>query len=77
MGRSPNPAAPLFELDAVSFSVVGKLLLEPLTATLPAGSVIGLIGQNGSGKSTLLKILARQQQPSGRSVRFRGTPLDE
>jgi iron complex transport system ATP-binding protein len=51
----------LFALDAVSFSIPGRVLLEPLRLNLPAGRVVGLIGHNGSGKSTLLKILARQK----------------
>lgn len=65
----------LFELEGVSFSVAGKTLLAPLTTTLPAGRMIGLIGQNGSGKSTLLKLLARQQAASAGQVRFAGKAL--
>ncbi|MFC7397820.1 ATP-binding cassette domain-containing protein [Chelatococcus sp. GCM10030263] len=68
---------PLFDLDAVSFSVPGRMLLEPLTLTLPARRIVGLIGHNGSGKSTLLKILARQQPPSGGTVRFEDKTLSE
>ncbi len=65
----------LYDLDAVSFSVPERQLLHPLTLTLPARRVIGLIGHNGSGKSTLIKLLARQQEPTGGEVRFEGTPL--
>ncbi|WP_371348217.1 ATP-binding cassette domain-containing protein [Ancylobacter sp. IITR112] len=68
-------AAPLFALDRVSFAVPGRVLLEPLTLTLPKGSLIGLIGHNGSGKSTLLKILARQHPAGAGEVRFDGRPL--
>ena len=66
----------LFELDGVSFSVPGRMLLEPLTLTLPTRRVIGLIGHNGSGKSTLLKLLARQQAASAGTIRFEGKALD-
>ncbi|MCB4768153.1 ATP-binding cassette domain-containing protein [Ancylobacter sp. Lp-2] len=72
-----SDAAPLFDLDGVSFSVPGRVLLAPLTLSLPAGRVIGLIGHNGSGKSTLLKILARQQPASAGSLRFSGRALGE
>ncbi|GAB1582175.1 MULTISPECIES: ATP-binding cassette domain-containing protein [Phyllobacteriaceae] len=65
----------LYQLDAVSFAVAGRELLQPLTLSLPARRVIGLIGHNGSGKSTLIKLLARQQQPTGGEVRFEGRPL--
>ncbi|WP_411037261.1 ATP-binding cassette domain-containing protein [Shinella sp. BYT-45] len=71
------PSAPLFELDAVSFSTPQRTLIEPLTLTIPERKVIGLIGHNGSGKSTLLKILARQQPATGGTVRFKGRALPE
>ncbi|MEW9612510.1 ATP-binding cassette domain-containing protein [Shinella sp. S4-D37] len=69
--------APLFELDAVSFSISQRTLIEPLTLTIPEGKIIGLIGHNGSGKSTLLKILARQQTATGGTIRFKGRALPE
>jgi iron-chelate-transporting ATPase len=74
---SRKTAAPLFELDRVSFAVPQRTLLEPLTLTLPARSVVGLIGHNGSGKSTLLKLLARQQPTSSGTIRFEGRSLKE
>lgn len=69
--------APLFALDGVSFSIPGRVLLEPLTLTLPARKVVGLIGHNGSGKSTLVKLLARQQPASAGTIRFEGKALKE
>ncbi|MHC5233317.1 ATP-binding cassette domain-containing protein [Brucella sp. LJL56] len=67
----------LFELENVTFSVAGRTLLQPLTMSIPAGSLTALIGHNGSGKSTLLKILARQQPASGGILRFSGKALGE
>jgi ABC-type bacteriocin/lantibiotic exporter with double-glycine peptidase domain len=61
---------PLFELDAVTFAIAERVLLEPLTLNLPARRVVGLIGHNGSGKSTLVKLLARQQPVSTGTIRF-------
>lgn len=66
---------PMFALDAVSFTVSGRTLLEPLTMELAACRTIALIGHNGSGKSTLLKILGRQQGASSGVVRYGGRPL--
>ncbi|MEQ5838795.1 ATP-binding cassette domain-containing protein [Paraburkholderia acidicola] len=68
-------ASPMYEIDGVSFAVGGRTLLHPLSLTLRAQRVCGLIGHNGSGKSTLLKLLARQLRPTAGSVRFAGTPL--
>lgn len=74
---SASHDAPLFALDAVSFSIPGRVLLEPLSLTLPARKVVGLIGHNGSGKSTLVKLLARQQPASSGTIRFEGKALKE
>lgn len=74
---SLDTPAPLFELDQVGFAVAGRALLEPLTLSLPARNVVGLIGHNGSGKSTLLKLLARQQPSSSGTIRFEGLALHE
>ncbi len=67
----------LFELENVTFSAAGHVLLQPLTMSIPVGSLTALIGHNGSGKSTLLKILARQQPVSGGTVRFAGKALGD
>lgn len=65
-----------FELVEAAFAVEGRALLSPLTLTLEAGRVIGLVGHNGSGKSTLVKLLARQQPASGGVIRFEGEALE-
>lgn len=36
----------------------GQFALHPLTLTLPAGHVVGLLGRNGAGKTTLLQLAA-------------------
>ncbi|WP_166846632.1 putative F420-0 ABC transporter ATP-binding protein [Isoptericola sp. BMS4] len=68
-------------LDAarVSWSTGGRLILDGVDCTAPAGAVTGLLGPNGSGKSTLLRVLAGVQPPSeghgAPSVRFGGADL--
>lgn len=73
---SDRDALATFTLAEASFSVAGRSLLAPLSATFRPRSVTGLIGHNGSGKSTLLKLLARQQAPSAGSVAYDGRSLD-
>lgn len=46
--------------------------LNNVTATIKAGTTIGLIGHNGSGKSTLLKVIGGIIDPTSGSVSRRG-----
>ncbi len=79
MSREPTETAgpALYDIEGAGFSVGGRVLLQPLTLTLPARRVCGLIGHNGSGKTTLLKLLARQQPLGAGTVRFQGRPLSD
>jgi ATP-binding cassette subfamily B protein len=64
-------------LEHVSFAYPGtsRLVLEDVSLTLPAGSVVALIGENGAGKSTLVKLLAKMYEPSAGAISVDGTPL--
>jgi len=42
----------------------GKIALQPLDLTIPAGQALAILGPNGAGKSTLLRILATLLQPT-------------
>ena len=44
------------------------IALEPLSLTVPRGSILGIIGENGSGKSTLLKLIAGILLPDAGSI---------
>ena len=43
-----------------------------LNLTLPAGTIMGLVGENGAGKSTLLKLLSRVTAPTEGSLDLYG-----
>ncbi|WP_321818520.1 MULTISPECIES: ATP-binding cassette domain-containing protein [unclassified Paraburkholderia] len=75
VASSSRNAQPLFELEGAAFEADGRVLLQPLDLSLPAGRMIALIGHNGSGKSTLIKLLARQQACTRGVARLHGTAL--
>jgi ABC-type polysaccharide/polyol phosphate transport system ATPase subunit len=53
--------------------------VKDVSAEIPRGQMLGLIGRNGSGKSTLLKIIAGVYRPNSGRVHVEGTlaPLIE
>jgi ATP-binding cassette subfamily B protein len=64
-------------LDHVSFSYPGTspVVLDNVSVTLPAGSVVAIVGENGAGKTTLIKLLAKMYEPSSGSILVDDTPL--
>ena len=61
----------LFELEDVSYSRSGKLVLRDLDARLPVGAS-SIVGPSGSGKSTLLRLLNRLADPDKGTVVYEG-----
>jgi len=60
LGKARAPAA------------AGTVALDGVSAEIPPGSRVALVGGNGAGKSTLLRVIAGIQQPSRGSVRVDG-----
>ncbi|RGA00773.1 ABC transporter ATP-binding protein [Microbispora triticiradicis] len=53
----------------------GKVILEDLNLTIPAGGSVALVGENGAGKSTLVKLLCGLYQPTSGRILVDGTDL--
>jgi putative ABC transport system ATP-binding protein len=66
----------LFELDDVSYSRGGKLVLRDVSVRLPVGAS-SVVGPSGSGKSTLLRLLNRLADPDSGRVVYEGTDVRE
>ncbi|MCI6650746.1 MAG: ATP-binding cassette domain-containing protein, partial [Ruminococcus callidus] len=56
------------ELDQISKSLDGKLLLREFSCILPRDARIGIVGQNGAGKSTLLQIIVGEIRPDSGTI---------
>jgi ATP-binding cassette subfamily F protein 3 len=59
-------------LDQVALAVAGRILLDPFSARVARGDVIGLIGPNGAGKSTLLRAITGERTADAGSVQVPG-----
>ena len=49
--------------------------LGPLNLEIPAGSIVGLIGENGAGKTTTLRTITGLEKAASGSVMFDGHDL--
>jgi ABC-type methionine transport system ATPase subunit len=66
----------LFELEKVTYSRAGKVVLRDVTARLPVGAS-SVVGPSGSGKSTLLRLLNRLADPDTGGVVYEGRDVRE
>lgn len=82
--RAPVDPAPIpsrieraIELDHVTFRYPGTDVdvLSDVSISIPAGSIVAVVGDNGAGKSTLVKLLARCYEPTEGAIRLDGVDL--
>src|SRR5438094_2036993 len=60
----------VIEAENVSKGYGDKLLVEDLTFALPPGGIVGVIGPNGAGKTTLFRMITKQEQPDGGTIKI-------
>ncbi len=80
-----GPAAPLVAIDALSVVFRNQSrapgapalfrAVDQVSLAIFPREVLGLVGESGSGKTTFGKALLRLYEPSGGSIRFRGTDI--
>lgn len=72
-----GPLTRAIELRDVSFGYANETrsVLHNIKLSLPAGSMVALVGESGGGKSTLTKLLPRFHDPVSGAVLWDGTDL--
>jgi putative ABC transport system ATP-binding protein len=66
-----------FGFERVTVLRAGRLVLDEVTARIPAAGITVVSGPSGAGKTTLLRLCNRLEVPDGGTVCYRGQPLDE
>jgi len=66
---------PAIELRGLVRRFGERAVLRDVSASVPAGATLAVLGRNGAGKSTLLRILATLLRPHGGEVRVLGEAL--
>jgi len=73
---STGQGPPILEVDKLSVSRSGKLIIKDIDLTVQKGEFVGIVGPNGSGKSTfLLAILGVLKAHSGSVYIYGHQPL--
>ena len=68
----PGADAPPIEFDGLVKRFGRRTVLNGLSFTVPAGTVVGLLGPNGAGKSTAMRVLLGLQRPTDGHARILG-----
>src|SRR5438445_5318854 len=66
----PRLGQVVIEAQGLKKAYGDRLLFEDLNFRLPPGGIVGVIGPNGAGKTTLFRLVTRQEQPDGGSIRL-------
>jgi subfamily B ATP-binding cassette protein HlyB/CyaB len=77
-GRAALPAIRgdvAFEHVTFRYRIDGSEVLRDISFSVPAGQVVGIVGQSGSGKSTLAKLIQRLYVPETGRVLVDGVDL--
>ena len=73
---APEPVRAGLVADDVSFGYLpAQQVLQKVSAIVPRGGLVGILGPNGSGKTTLLRLLARLLTPGRGHVMLDGDDL--
>jgi ATP-binding cassette subfamily B protein len=74
---APDTLTRGIEFDRVWFTYPGtqEPVLRDVSLTLPAGTVVAIVGENGAGKTTLVKLLSKFYEPSDGRILIDGVDL--
>ena len=65
----PRLGSLVIEADHLRKGYGNRLLIEDLSFRVPPGAIVGVVGPNGAGKTTLFRLIIREEQPDGGTLR--------
>ena len=65
------------EFDGVELSLDGQPILNGINLSIPARTLVGLVGESGGGKTTLLDCITGLRSPDRGEIRIDGRPLHD
>ncbi|MFY1692859.1 ABC transporter ATP-binding protein [Plantactinospora sp. WMMB782] len=65
----------MLDVVEIAYSVRAARILRDVSMSVPAGTLVGLLGPNGSGKTTVLRVVAGLAAPGRGSVSLDGESL--
>jgi ATP-binding cassette subfamily F protein 3 len=60
----------MLHINALTYRLGQRLLIDTATAALPSGARVGLVGRNGAGKTTLIRLIRGDLSPESGLVSF-------
>jgi branched-chain amino acid transport system ATP-binding protein len=66
----------MLTLEKIAVSYGAIRALHEVSLTVPAGSIVTLIGSNGAGKSTTLRTISGLLKPDGGAIHYDGERID-
>lgn len=72
-------ATPVFDIAGLTkaYGRERRVANDSVTLSIARGEIFGILGDNGAGKTTLVRQLVGLVAPTGGTVRFLGTPVDQ
>jgi len=71
------PPSPILRTLRLTREVAGEPIVDDVTVTVRAGSVLVVTGPSGSGKTSFLRLLNRLDEPTSGTVEFEGRDYRE
>src|SRR5271166_4688481 len=60
----------MLHINALTYRLGERLLIDNATAALPSGARVGLVGRNGAGKSTLFRLIRGEITPESGAISY-------